>query len=46
MTITYATAPFTFVDSQYGSASNQNIKSLVNVAIDRRYHKEVQTKLF
>lgn len=46
MTITYATAPYTFVDSQFGSASNQNIKSLVNVAIDRRYHREVQKKLF
>lgn len=46
MAITYQTTPFTFVDSQHGSASNQNIKSLVNVAIDRRYHKEVQKKMF
>lgn len=46
MAISYATSGFTFVDSQFGSASATNIKSLVNVAIDRRYHKEVQKKLF
>lgn len=46
MSISYASTPFQFVDSQYGSASNQNIKSLVNVVVDRRYHREVQKKMF
>lgn len=39
------TNPFAFADSQYGSAANATgIKSLVNVVIDRRYHKTVQAK--
>ena len=38
------TSPFNFVDSQFGTGSAANIKSLVNVAIDRKYHKEVQKK--
>jgi len=46
MAISYASTPFTFVDSQFGSASASNIKSLVNVVVDRRYHKEVQKKTF
>lgn len=45
MSISYANTSFSFVDSQYGTASNQNIKSLVNVEIDRAYHKQVQKKL-
>jgi hypothetical protein len=38
------TNPFAFVDSQYGSASTGNIKNLVNVVVDRKYHKQVQKK--
>lgn len=44
MAISYATSAFNFVDSQYGTGSASNIKSLVNVAVDRKYHKEVQKK--
>lgn len=46
MSISYASTPFTFVDSQFGTASSGNIKNLVNIALDRRYHKQVQKKLF
>lgn len=46
MAISYASSSFNFVDSQFGSATTQAIKSLVNVAVDRRYHKQVQKKTF
>ena len=46
MTVTYAATPFLFVDSQFGTASAGNVKNLVNQVIDRKYHKQVQKKLF
>lgn len=46
MAISYAANVYSFVDSQYGTASTANVKNLVDVAIDRRYHKQVQKKTF
>lgn len=46
MTISYLSPPFLFVDSQFGTATTANVKNLVNQVIDRKYHKQVQKKLF
>ena len=44
MSISYANTPFKFVDSQFGTASGNDIKKLVNVVVDQQYHREVQIK--
>jgi len=44
MAISYAANAFKFVDSQYGAATGNDIKKLVPVVSDRRYHKAVQKK--
>jgi N4-gp56 family major capsid protein len=45
MAISYAANAFKFVDSQYGTASGNDIKKLVPVITDRMFHKQVQTKI-
>lgn len=39
-------APGTFADSIFGTASQYAQKNLVPIAVDKMYHKEVQTKTF
>lgn len=47
MAISYATAPFSFVDSQFGTAATSTgIKINIPVIVDLKYHKRVQTKTF
>lgn len=48
MTLAYdlTSYPFQFVDSIAGTAAAGKVKNLVPVAVNRRYHKKVQTKLF
>lgn len=40
------TYPMQFVDSVAGTAAAGKVKNLVPVAVNRRYHKKVQTKTF
>lgn len=45
MSISYATSPQAFVDSQFGTAATSTgIKVNVPVVVDKMYHKKVQTK--
>jgi len=47
MAVLYATTGFSFVDSLDGTGSGSTaIKSLVPIAIDRQYHRQVQKKTF
>jgi hypothetical protein len=47
MAVSYATTGFSFVDSIDGTGSSTtSIKSLVPIAIDRKYHRQVQKKTF
>lgn len=47
MSISYATSPFSFVDSQFGTAATATgIKVNVPIITDIRYHKRVQDKTF
>ena len=48
MAISYdlSSYPFQFVDSIAGTGAAGKTKNLVPIAVDRRYHKKVQTKTF
>ena len=46
MTLTYTAPGFVFVDSQWGTATAGSVQNLVNQVIDKKYHKQVQKKLF
>jgi len=45
--ISYASSPFSFVDSQFGSAATSTgIKVNIPVLVDKQYHRRVQTKVW
>jgi N4-gp56 family major capsid protein len=47
MAIAYASTPQSFIDSAYGTAAATTaIQTLVNKVIDRKYHKQAQSKCF
>ena len=47
MSISYASSPFSFVDSQFGTAATATgIKVNIPVIVDKQYHRRVQTKVW
>lgn len=47
MAISYATSPFSYVDSQFGTAATSTgIKVNIPIITDIKYHRRVQTKTF
>lgn len=44
MAISYANSPYTFVDSNFGTGSASNIKTLVPQVVDIKFHRVVQAK--